>query len=360
MSNSVTCPSCGHTFSPDDILTHAIEAELKTKLTNELKSKLKAEAEIELKDKDNQIKELIVKTKIAEEAELKLRAEKRAIEEAKEKFELEKTRQLDAERAKIKAEAEKAIIEKEKYKLEEYDKKLRDMQKALEDAQRKGSQTSQQLQGEVQELDLEQSLRRLYPYDDISEVKKGENGADIRQQVKTEKGTVCGKILWESKRTKSFSEGWITKLKDDLRRDSAHLGAIITQSMPTGTDQAILQLQGIWITTPDLIAPLSFLLRKNLIDIARERHIAANKQTTAESLYDYVTSAQFAQNVERMVRVYLDMKSAITKEAAAAEKNFKARSMQVDTLLSGITGIYGEMEGIAGSSMPTLPLLEST
>lgn len=358
MVNMVSCPACGHSFSPDEILTHELEKELTAKLTDQLKQKLQAQADLELKDKENQIQELKKKALAAEAAELKLRAEKRAIEEAKEKFELEKTRQLDLERQKIQAETTAKILEQEKYKREEYEKKLRDMQKALEDAQRKGSQGSQQLQGEVQELDLESTLRALYVYDEIGEVKKGENGADIRQLVKTEKGTLCGKILWESKRTKSFSESWVTKLKEDMRRDQSHLGVIITQAMPNGITEAIVQQQGIWITTPPYLRPLSALLRKNLIDIARERHVAAHKQTTAESLYDYVTSSQFSQNVERMVRVYLDMKTQISKEAAAAEKNFKARSMQVDILLSGITGIYGDMEGIAGSSLPPLSILE--
>ena len=358
MPNLVTCPSCGHSFSPDEILTHEIEQGLRVKLEAELKAKATEEAKTEILDKENQIKELKAKAKIAEEAELKLRKEKREIEEAKEKFELEKTRALDAERQKIKSDAEKAILEKEKYKLDEYEKKIKDMQAALVEAQRKGSQTSQQLQGEVQELDLENTLCKLYPYDEISEVKKGENGADIRQTVKTDKGTICGKILWESKRTKSFSESWVSKLKEDMRRDTAHIGVIVTQAMPNGTSYLITQIQGIWILLPEAIAPLSALLRKNLIDVARERHIAAHKQTTAETLYDYVTSSVFTQNVERMLRVYLDMKATIAKEAASAERSFKARSMQVDILISGISGIYGDMQGIAGTSLPTIPLLE--
>lgn len=358
MTNLVTCPSCGHSFSPDDILTHEIEVELRAKIEKELTHKAEEATRKELLDKENQILELKHKAKIAEEAELKLRQEKRAIEEAREKFELEKTRQLDAERAKIREDAERAILEKEKYKIDEYEKKLRDMQAALVDAQRKGSQTSQQLQGEVQELDLQNTLGKLYPFDEIGEVKKGENGADIRQTVRTDKGTVCGKILWESKRTKSFSDGWIAKLKDDMRRDGAHLGAIVTQAMPSGVTDSITQIQGIWILTPEVITPLSALLRKNLIDVAYERVKATHKQGKAESIYDYVTSTAFAQNIERMIRVYLDMKAQIAKEAASAERSFKARNMQVDVLLSGMSGIYGDMQGIAGSSLPPIPLLE--
>jgi hypothetical protein len=293
------------------------------------------------------------------ELELRLRKEKREIEEAKEKFELEKQRQLDEERVKIKESAEKAILEKEKYKTLEMEKKLADMQKALEDAQRKGSQASQQLQGEVQELDLESTLRRLYPYDEITEVKKGENGADIRQTVKTEKGTVCGKILWESKRTKAWSDGWVSKLKEDLRRDGSQVAAIVTQAMPSGISENIGNVNGVWVLTPEAIAPLSALLRKNLIDVAREKVVAAHKQTTAESLYDYVTSSAFNQNVERIVGIYLEMKTQIAKEEASATRSYKQRHMQVDMLLSGMTGIYGEMQGIAGTSLQPIALLEN-
>ncbi|KKU13814.1 MAG: hypothetical protein UX21_C0035G0004 [Microgenomates group bacterium GW2011_GWC2_45_8] len=358
MTSTVTCPSCGHQFSPDDLLTHEIEVELRAKLESELLLKAKEQAGKEIADRDAQIKELKLQAKESADFELKLRAEKRSIEEAREKFELDKTRQLDQERSKIRAEAEKNILDKEKYKIDEYEKKLHDMQKAVEEAQRKGSQSSQQLQGEVQELDLEHTLRELYPYDEITEVKKGENGADIRQTVRTEKGTVCGKILWESKRTKAWSDGWIAKLKEDMRRDSAQLSALVTQIMPPHIPHDIGNINGVWVLTPSAIAPLSSLLRKNLIDVERVKVVAVHKQTTAETLYDYVTSSIFTQNVERIVGVYLDMKAQIAKEQANSERAYKQRSTQVDMLLSGMTGIYGEMQGIAGTSLPPLALLE--
>lgn len=359
-ANLVKCPKCGFEFSPDEILTHEIEVTLRAKLEKELAVKAKIVAEKELADKDAQIKELQQSAKDAMEQELKLRKEKREMEEAKEKFELEKTRQLDEERGKIRADAEKSILEKEKYKIIEYEKKLADMQKSLEEAQRKGSQASQQLQGEVQELDLEKTLRELYPYDGIEEVKKGELGADIRQIVRTEKGTICGKILWESKRTKAWSDGWVSKLKEDLRRDASQLGAIVTQSMPAHINQNIGNVNGVWVLTPESITPLSALLRKNLIDVTREKVVAVHKQSKAESLYDYVTSSAFNQNVERIVGIYLEMKAQIAKEEAGAMRSYKQRNVQIDMLLSGMTGIYGEMQGIAGTSLQPIALLESS
>lgn len=358
MSSTVTCPSCGHQFSPDDLLTHEIEVELRAKLESELAAKAKEAASKELLDKESQIKELKSRAKESADFELKLRKEKREMEEAREKFELEKTRQLDAERSKIKEEAEKAVLEKEKYKIVEYEKKLADMQKSLEDAQRKGNQASQQLQGEVQELDIEETLRRLYPYDEITEVKKGENGADIRQIVTTKMGNICGKIIWESKRTKAWSEGWVAKLKEDMLRDKAQIGVIVTSIMPNDIKTQIGNKNGIWVIKVESVEPLSKLLCEKLIEVAKVKSIAAHKQTTAESLYDYVTSSTFNQNIERIVGVYLDMKTTIAKEEANALRAFKQRNMQVDMLLSGMTGIYGEMQGIAGTSLPPIALLE--
>lgn len=358
MSSTVTCPSCGHQFSPDDLLTHELEVELRAKLESEFTQKAKDATAKELADKEIQIKELKAKAQEAEANELMLRAQKRAMQEAKEKFELEKQRQLDLEREKIREQAEKAVLEKEKYKIIEYEKKLADMQKSLEDATRKGNQASQQLQGEVQELDLQSTLSRLYPSDQILEVKKGELGADIRQVVMTELKTVCGKILWESKRTKAWSDTWVTKLKEDMRRDKAHLSAIVTASLPSHFTHSIGQIGGVWVVSPEAVEPLSMLLRKNLLDITREKVVASHKQSKAESLYDYVTSNDFNQNVERIVGVYLDMKAQIAKEEASSQRIYKQRAMQVDMLLSGMSGIYGEMQGIAGTSLAPIALLE--
>jgi hypothetical protein len=143
-----------------------------------------------------------------------------------------------------------------------------------------------------------------------------------------------------------------------MRRDGAQLSAIVTQSMPSHITQNIGNVNGVWVLTPESITPLSMLLRKNLMDVAREKVVAIHKQTTAESLYDYVTSTTFNQNIERIVGVYLEMKASIAKEQTNAERGFKQRNMQVDMLLSGMTGIYGEMQGIAGTSLQPISLLE--
>lgn len=358
MSNIVTCPSCGHQFSPDDLLTHEIEIQLRSKLEKELFAKAKESNAKDLLDREEQIKELQKKVKEAEESELSVRKDNRQLKEAEERFRIEATRQLDLERNKIKNEADRQAAEKNRYELEERDKKIKDMQKALEEIQRKGSQGSQQLQGEVLELDVERDLRQLYPNDQIVEVAKGREGADIKQEVKTQRGTVCGVILWEVKQQKSWQEKWLTKLKEDMRRENAHLGAIVTTVLPRDTRDPISSRQNIWVLTPNMLSPLSQLLRKILIDVMREKVVATNKQGAAENLYDYVNSNLFTSGVERMVRAYLDMKATLAKEQAVAEKMFKQRNIQIDQLISSVAGIYGEIQGLVGSSLPSIPLLE--
>ena len=215
-----------------------------------------------------------------------------------------------------------------------------------------------QTQGEVAELDLEQTLIRLFPTDEISEVKKGELGGDVRQIVKTQRGTECGLILWERKRTKAWTEDWVKKLKEDMGRDKAHIGAIITEVLPREFKKPIGEKSGIWITTTNFVEPLAMLLRKILYDVAKEKSVSLNKQSKAEEIYDFVTSNEFIQQVDRMMGTYMEMQDQISKERAIAERQWKMREMQVNKLITGVSGIYGSMQGIAGSALPQVRNLE--
>lgn len=216
-----------------------------------------------------------------------------------------------------------------------------------------------QTQGEVAELDLEETLRKLFPTDEILEVKKGELGGDVRQTVRTVKGTECGIILWERKRTKVWTEGWVGKLKEDIHRDAASLGAIVTEVLPKDFKKQIGEKSGVWITTSDFVEPLAMLLRKILYDVAKEKSVKLNRQTKAEEVYDFATSHEFVQQVERMVEIYSEMNEQISKERASAERQWKQREMQVNRLLTGVAGIYGSIQGIAGSALPQIKQLDS-
>src|SRR3989344_3544365 len=249
--NTITCPHCHKIFELTDALTHQIEDEL---LAGEKK---KHEEEL-LK-----MKQRIEK---AEEAELVIRKQKNLLDEEKRTFELTKQRQLDAEREKIRQKTAEEIMESQRLKDKEKDKVIDDLKKSLEEAQRKATQGSQQLQGEVQELDLEEILRREFPGDTIESIGKGVAGADIRHIVRSPRGRDCGHILWESKRTKAWSDKWIADLKQNYRNDKADIPAIISEALPDEIKNGIGNKDGVWVALPKLLLPLAMLLRKPLLD----------------------------------------------------------------------------------------------
>jgi len=295
---------------------------------------------------------------IAQKAELNIRKEKNKLDEDRRTFELEKQRQMDKEREIIRQKTLEEAAEKNRLKEKEKDMVIDQLKKALDDAKRKADQGSQQLQGEVQELDLESMFHQAFPQDMIEPVGKGVLGADIRQIVKSPMGVVCGTILWESKRTKQWSDGWVTKLKNDVLSDKANIPAIISEVVPEEAKSGIGLKEGVWVASPKLAIPLATLLRKSLLDVAKQKKIKENQQTKAEDLYAYVTSHDFQHQVEAMIEVYRDMQTQIQKERVAYERSWKLREQQVNRLLSGVAGMYGSMQGIAGQALPSIKQLE--
>ena len=192
----------------------------------------------------------------------------------------------------------------------------------------------------------------------IEPVGKGVLGADIRHIVKSPMGTVCGTILWESKRTKQWSDGWVTKLKNDVLSDKANIPAIISEVLPEEAKSGIGLINGVWVASSKLAIPLATLLRKSLLDVAKQKKIKENQQSKAEDLYAYVTSHDFQHQVEAMIEIYQDMQNQIQKERVAFERSWKLREQQVNRLLSGVAGMYGSMQGIAGQSLPSIKQLE--
>jgi len=356
MTNLVTCPSCGHSFSPDDILTHEIEVELRAKLEKELLAKATEQASKELRDKEAEIKELKDRAKEAAEYELKLRAEKRVIEEAKEKFELEKQRQLDAERMKIKAEAEQKILEQEKYKFEEKEKVISDLKKALEDAQRKASQGSQQLQGEVVELDVENVLRAEFPTDTVDEVKKGQRGGDCMQTIVDRLGRSCGTILWEVKNG-VWNHNWLAKLKADGREAKAHLFALVTTQAPD-TIKTFAYLEGVWVVRREYLTTLATSLRFTLVSLNDERSKNQGKQEKAEVLYQYVTSHEFRGRVEAITEAFTGMQEEIEKEKRYFNTKWSRQEKQIRAVIDNTQGMYADMQGYIGKALPSITKLE--
>lgn len=343
MQTTIVCPHCKEEIELTEALTHQIEE----KVLSDQQKKHEEEL-VEMKKRLAQ----------SEKAELEIRKQKNQLDEEKRTFELEKQRQLDIEREKIRAKTAEEIMESQRLKDKEKEKVIDDLKKALEDAQRKATQGSQQLQGEVQELDLEATLRATFPQDTIEGIAKGVIGADVRHIVKSPGGKTCGIILWESKRTKAWSDGWIGKLKQDLRNDKANIPAIVSETLPEEAKTGMGVKDGVWVSSFKLFVPLALLLRKSLIDSAYQKFVSDNRQTKAELIYTYVTSHEFAQQVESMVEVYKDMLTQITKERVAFEKSWKLRESQVTRLLTGVSGIYGQIQDAAGPALPPIKSLE--
>lgn len=362
---TITCPKCKAEVPVEEALGHSIQEKLEKEFREksverdkEIAKKIKAETSSELILLREELEKKEKKLAESREVELTIRKQKLELEEEKQSFEVEKQRQLDEERSKIRLKVEMEMLEASRLKDKEKDKVIDDLKNALEDAQRKASQGSQQLQGEVQELDLEESLKHHFLFDAIEPVGKGVRGADIRQIVKTQLGNVCGIIIWESKRTKAWSADWIVKLKDDMRKEKANIPVIISSVLPDEAEKGIGLIDGVWVCGYDLYLVLAELLRGKLIEVAREKYVSQNKAGKTEILYNYITSHEFSQQVEAIVEVYQDMQSQIARERAAFEKLWKTREAQVNRLVGSTASIIGSLRGHVGSTLPSIKGLD--
>lgn len=365
MRSTIACPTCKTEIEISEALREQVSRELidaeRAKWEKDAAER-KAIGDREAAERIKVMEEAVARSKKELEAsrqlEIDLRKEKNRLEEEKERFEVEKQRQLDAERKTIREKALSDADEQHRLKDKEKELVIEQLKKALEDAQRKAAQGSQQAQGEVQELDLEESFRREFPTDTIEPVGKGVHGADIRHTVKSQTGVLCGVILWESKRTKAWSDEWITKLKDDLRADRANIPAIISEVMPKDAKRPIELKDGVWVTTPPLALPLAALLRKSLYDAAREKTIAGAKATKAEQVFAYVTSHEFTQQVESVLEAHDEMVKQIARERKAFEAQWSEREKQLMRIVTGVSGFIGSMRGVVGQALPPIRSLE--
>lgn len=331
-------------------LTQALQKHIEEEVSKNLDQKYN----LEFRDLKKQLEQKQNKLDEFRENELKLREDKRKLEDREKELELTVARKIDTERKKIEDKVFKQAFEEHRLKDLEKEKVISDLKKSLEEAQRKASQGSQQLQGEVLELDIENLFRESFNGDLIEPVAKGTSGADIKHTVKSPRGMSCGVILWELKRTKSWSDSWIAKLKENLRSEKANIPVIITQIMPSEITSGMGIKDGVWVVNFDLVIPLAILLRKNLLDIAYQKAVSLHKGDKAEMLYEYITGHEFRQQVEALVEVYQEMNIQIQKERVSFEKSWKAREMQVRKLILSTANVYGSMQGLVGSSMPSV------
>ncbi|HEX2534060.1 MAG TPA: DUF2130 domain-containing protein, partial [Chitinophagaceae bacterium] len=258
-----------------------------------------------------------------------------------------------------KEETDRVLLKETEYqlKLRELEKQLEDQRRLAEEMKRKAEQGSMQLQGEAQELLLEELLREHFPFDTVAEVGKGVEGADCIQTVRNAGGSDCGRIIFESKRTKSFNNAWVEKLKNDMRGQQADVAILVTQAYPRDMT-CFGERDGVWICSFSEVIALTNALRHTILRIHDAKKAEENKGEKMQMLYSYLTGTEFRQQIETIVEGFLSMKHSITRERIQMEKLWKEREKQLERVLLSTSGLYGSIRGIAGASIGAIPLLE--
>ncbi|HYC40820.1 MAG TPA: DUF2130 domain-containing protein [Chitinophagaceae bacterium] len=386
MAAPIKCPNCGNEFEPSDHIRLEIEKNLRAR-AEEWKQKKEREFSEEKARLQQQLEESLRRS-ISQDYEQQLRLLRQNTTEIEEKLkqarlqqvdflrkeqelktreaelELHLQKQLHLERDRLaeeirKVEEQRVAARETEYqlRLKELEKQLDDQRRLADEMRRKAEQGSMQLQGEVQELALEELLRNSFPFDHVSEVGKGVRGADCIHTVRNNLGQECGKIIYESKRTSSFSADWIDKLKADMRSLGADIAVLVTRTMPRDMDCFGIR-DGVWICSFPEVKALAGVLRDGVIRVYHTAKSRENKGDKMHLLYDYLTSNEFAEQWKAMREGFLAMKHSIQRERDAMEKLWKAREKQLEKVLLSAAHIRGSIEGISGKEVD-LNLLEN-
>ena len=399
-TTKISCPKCGHEFAVEDVISKQIEEkyrdELNEKIT-EIENEFKAK-ETKLSEKEADLKKLQseVDTLVAEKLKIETGKRSKEIEkkfaqqyddqikaltdettETKKQLTSLKNAKIENEQLKRKLESQKQDIEiefekkmterlkeetdtirqreseKVELKLKEKEEVIKSMTEKMEEMKRKAEQGSMQLQGEVQELVLEEVLQAMFQFDLIEEVGKGVRGADVIQTVRNRFGVDCGKIAYESKRTKAFNQDWITKLKSDAALVKADLLVIVTEALPEEIDH-IGQINGVWICSFNDFKGLAIVLRDSLLRVSEAYSSQTNKGEKMQMLYDYLTSNEFRLQVGAIVEGFTSLQVSYHKEKRAMERIWKEREKQLEKVLLNTNHFIGSVKGIAGTSIPEL------
>jgi hypothetical protein len=293
----------------------------------------------------------------AREAELEVRRQREALEDEKRAFELEVARKLDDERRQIREATQKEDDERHRLKLAEKDKVIEQMAKQVDELRRKVDQGSQQVQGEVFEADLREILKNEFQGDEFEDVPNGQPGGDVIHRVKLASGTDCGSIVWESKNTKNWSDGWLAKIRKDQRDNNADLAVIVSASLPKSVD-GFNRVDGVWVAARRHAVALAKALRQALIDNRQIRLINEDRDTKANMVYAYVTTKAFHQRITAVVEAYVAMREGLDIEKRATQRQWAKREKELDSLMIGTARLYGDLQGIVGTSMPEVEALK--
>ncbi|MBK5272361.1 MAG: DUF2130 domain-containing protein [Bacteroidia bacterium] len=390
MATEIKCPNCGHLFEPNEAIREEVEKELRSKAVEwqkkkneEFQAKLEEEKKLLQQTLESSIRKNIFtdfenklrmleqnnkdneeKLKLSRQKELEFLQKEQQLKNKEAEIEITVQKQLQKDREKLtedirKIEEQKVAAKDTEYqmRLKELEKQLDDQKKLADEMRRKAEQGSMQLQGEVQELALEEMLKAAFPFDIISEVGKGVRGADCIQTVRNSFGQECGKIIYESKRTKDFASDWIEKLKTDMRSQGADVAVIVTQALPKDMNR-FGEKDGVWICSFAEVQAIAHILRDVIIKIFNASKSQENKGDKMHLLYDYLTSNEFAEQWKAIREGFMSMKLSIQKERDAMEKLWKAREKQLEKVLLNAAHVRGSIEGISGTDVD-LNLLES-
>jgi hypothetical protein len=351
----------------DDQVADQVAAQLKTeraRVVAEESKKAKQAAATELEGKARELAELqeVLKArdeKLAEaqKAQAELIKKQRELDDAKRELELTVEKRVQGGLAEIRTQAKKEAEDEQKLKVMEKEQTIAAMQKQIEDLKRRAEQGSQQLQGEVQELELENLLRAKFPFDSIEPVPKGEFGGDVLHRVVSQGGQPCGTMLWEFKRTKNWSDGWLAKLRDDQRTAKAEVAILVSQALPKGIETFEV-IDGVWVTHPRAALPVATILRHTLLQVSMARQVSEGQQTKTEMVYQYLTGPRFRHRVEAIVEAFSSMQEDLDKERKAIMKQWAKREEQIERVMGATVGMYGDLQGIAGKSLQEIGGLE--
>ena len=326
------------------------------------KAKLALGSELDHKVKEISVLQYVLKERDAkladaQKAQAELIRKQRELDDAKRELDLTVAKRVQAdlttERDKAKREAEEEL----KLKVMEKDQTITAMQRQIEDLKRRAEQGSQQLQGEVQELELEAMLTAKFPRDAIQPVPKGEFGGDVLHRVFGPLNQICGTILWESKRTKNWSDGWLPKLREDQRAAKAEIAVVVSHALPKEVE-TFGYLEGVWVADPKVALPLAFSLRQTLIEVACARQASEGQQTKMEMIYGYLTGPRFRQRVQAIVEAFSSMREDLDREKKVITRQWAKREEQIDRVMQATVGMYGDLQGIAGKTLQEIEGLE--
>jgi hypothetical protein len=343
---------------------HSLEHEVSQRVAKE-RDFLKLEAQthaqeaiaLDLKNLQDQLAEAKGKLSRAHQAELQLRKERSELEDEKISLELTVTRQLDQERAAIRDAAKREADEQHRLHEADKDKLVADLRRQIDELKRKSEQGSQQSQGEVMELDLEDLLRGHFPLDTFEAVPVGIHGGDLLHRVYDSTGSPCGTIIWEAKRTKAWNDNWLPKLRDDQRAARAHAAVLLTAEMPKSL-ATFGWIDGIWVTNRSCLVGLATALRLGLVELARNKRSSEGRQNRIELLLSYIAGSDFRQRIEGIVESFVAMKDDLESEKRSVQRLWAKREKQIELAAVNTANLYGDFGGIVGPSLPQIANLE--